>query len=236
MEEDLLDALGRNSRRCTHKLRDFQKCNICNVILFDRPMDTLGEMPWHNLLIASPRMKEPSQDEIANIIKRFNGENALIELDAKTKFKKQSDYVEAHFAQSTKVHALNKRTKEGLSIAFKDNLRTARESLFPKVSIPPSPEKDAVESSTHNLFSTYVIKIYPPPYSGHAIELTIQSTVTAADLVRLIVRERRLAESHNWRLRWVEDDESSPDFDLPALEDNQVVAELNTTELCLSDG
>lgn len=244
MEQDAIDSLSRNlSGICSHRLKDWQKCTLCNVIMFENPHDALGDLPWDDLIIASPRMKQLDPAEIPDMIRRMKGENALLELDSRTKFRKHTEFIDAHFSQTSQLHASG--PKESVVVNFRPNIQGDRDSVFPKVpyttaqefqSIAPSREGSDCEAPPETVKDPR-IRIFLPPYGGKDIYMGIHRSVRARDLIiDILSKAKDLSEAINWRLRWAEDEEEGlPDYELPAIDGEQIVMDLNTTELCLSD-
>ena len=249
MGKDILDLLGRNlSECCPHRLKDWQKCTVCDAIFFDRPLDTIGDMPWDELIISSPRMKQPDLAELPDLIKRLTGENAILELDiSSNKIKSQSEYVNAHLLQVSKSHASGSSEQCAIEVRFSPNLQGDRESLFPKLpcrgeqrASKPDIQSGKVDQEPKPAYQQsplpFRITIYLPPYTGEGIVVKLARAAVAGDLVLQIVKDEDLDEGKKWSLRWTEDGEGCPDYDLPAIADDQVVMDLNTKELCLSEG
>ena len=254
---DSVDRWARcDSGSCPHQLKDFQRCTICDVIIYDRPMDTLKDVPFEELLIASPRNRVPKDSELADITKRLKGENALIELDAKTKFKKQRDYVltSLHQVSPGITHrdvAARSATSQA-SIPFKQNATADMHLLFPKLEVATPPLRlhggDDLQSVTESIgdgepdtlnltdatsLYTSQIRIHLPPFSGESIVVNVDSGVSAMELVEAVVVRQGLDQSIGWYLRWTDDDDACPDFDLGIVDGDLQVMSLNATELCL---
>lgn len=248
MGKDILDLLGRNlSECCPHRLKDWQKCTVCDAIFFDRPLDTICDRPWDDLVISSPRMKQPDLAELPDLIKRLTRENAILELDIKSnKIKTQSEYVKAHLLQSSKSHESGSSEQRATEVRFSPNPQGDRELLFPKLPcrgerpFKPEIESGKVDQEPKPAFQLsplpFLITIYLPPYSGEGIVVKLAQSAVSGDLIQQIVKNEDLDEGKKWSLRWTEDGEGCPDYDLPAIADDQIVMDLNTKELCLSEG
>lgn len=204
-------------------------------------------------MIASPRMRVPNQADLPDLIKRLKGENALIELDAKTKFKKQKDYVQVHLSQALPPSGSNAELKPK-TIQFVQNVQADRNTLFPKLQVPTRQETDESSNiSRLNSVATshaseaseclvlahaealkkHTVKVFLPPFDGTAVDVMVDDTVTIARLVDALVHQQRLGRADPWCMRWSEDEDGTPDFDLPLLGSTQLVADLNASELCL---
>ncbi len=238
---------------CPHNLKDLEKCDICNVIIFDRPLDSLKDIPFDDLMIASPRSRIPAEEDLPDLLKRLKGENALIELDSRTKFKKQKDYVHAHLAPAGSQS--NAHEVKPSVVHFVENANhEARSVLFPKIEIPgrqqtfesnsmtrlnsiatsqTTENNDALVLVTGDSIGTARIKIHISPFNGDVAEIVVDSAVTVSQVINAIVDWKKLDMTCFWTLRWVEDEEGHPDYDLPPIDMNQILTNLNATELCL---
>ena len=202
-------------------------------------------------MIASPRMRIPDESELPDLIKRLNGENALIELDAKTKFKKQKDYVQVHISQAVPPQAESKPK----TILFSENLRGERATLFPKLPVPVrqitnessdvsrvnsvatsrlSEPEDVLTLGRPSDLEKQTLKVFLPPFDGTFVNVIVDESVTVKVLMKAVMDHAKLKRSEQWCMRWCEDDEGSPDLDLPALDLDQPVTAFNVSELCIS--
>ena len=237
---------------CPHDLRDMQRCITCNVIKFDRPLDALKDVPFEDLLLVSPRHRPiPNLGELAELTKRIKGENALIELDAKTHFKKQRDYVLASITNASKeMRTLSPTASK--TIEFAPNIVGDRTLLFPReeirqldLRIKPSDavserEISPVEDiSVIRLASTAAVNvvrvsIHRTPFgNSDPVKIEVGPGTTVAALIEAV---NEPDTGKQYELRWTEDDEEPlPDYDLPAIDADQYVVDLNATDFCLCE-
>lgn len=238
---------------CPHNPKDMQKCEICNVIIYDRPLDSLKDIPFEDLMISSPRSKIPSEAELPDLIKRLKGENALIELDSRTKFKKQRDYVYAHIGPSNSQVGPSAEVKPTI-VQFSENAFEDRAILFPKVELPvrqqtfesnsmtrlnsiatsqATDSNDALILVSGDALGTARVKVYISPFDGDFVDIVVDSAVKVSQAINAIIDHKKLDMTCFWTLRWAEDEEGHPDFDLPPIDMNQLVTNLNANELCM---
>ncbi len=241
---------------CPHDLKDLERCRICNVIIYDRPLDSLKELPFSQLMIASPRSRVPSESELPDLLKRLKGENALIDLDSRTKFRRQKDYIQAQLSQvstPTTGGPSGQSTKPHV-VTFEENISEDRAILFPKIDVPvrqqtfesnsmtrlnsiatsqATDSNDALVLVSGDALGTTRLKVYLSPFDGDFVELVVDSAVTVAQTINAIIDHKKLDMTCFWTLRWVEDDDGRPDFDLPPVDSDQTIANLNASELCM---
>ena len=239
---------------CTHQLKDLERCPECDVIIYDRPLDSLKEISFEDLMLASPRSRVPNESDLADLLKRLKGENALIELDSRTKFKKQKDYIQAHLSQAGQP-SVSTETKPNV-VVFSENVTVDRSILFPKMEVPIRQQTfesnnsvtrlnsiatsqgtengtDAIILVSGDAAGTAQVKVFISPFQGDFVELVVDSAVTVSEAINAIVDSKKLDMTCFWTLRWSEDEEGRPDFDLPPIDMNQQITNLNATELCL---
>jgi hypothetical protein len=240
---------------CPHELKDLEYCQICDVIIYDRPLDSLKELPFSDLMIASPRSRVPTTQELPDLLKRLKGENALIDLDSRTKFRKQKEYVQAQISQSSGPHPGTSVPEVKPTIVnFTENLSDDRDILFPKLHTPVRQQTfESNSMSRLNSFATSQatdsnealilvsgdavgttrVKVYISPFDGDFVELVVDSAVTASQAINAIIDFKKLDMTSFWSLRWTEDEDGRPDFDLPPIDMVQTLTNLNAAELCM---
>lgn len=237
---------------CPHDLKDMQRCTTCNVIKFDRPLDALKDVPFEDLLVSSPRHRPmPDMAELAEQTKRIKGENALIELDAKTHFKKQRDYVLASMANARKEPRTLSPTIPK-TIEFTSNIVRDRTLLFPRdeirqfdLRIKPtdavsereiSPVEDisVVRLASADEVNVVRVSVHRAPFgNSEPVRIDVGPGTSVAALIEAV---NEPDTGKQYELRWTEDDEEPlPDFDLPAIDADQYVFALNATDFCLCE-
>lgn len=237
---------------CPHQLKDLERCDECTVIIYDRPLDSLKEMSFEDLMIASPRSRVPTEIELPDLLKRLKGENALIDLDSRTKFKKQKDYIQAHLGQVGGSSSAPE-TKPNV-VVFSDNVSQDRAIIFPKMDLPirqqtyesnsmtrlnsiatsqATESNEALVMVSGDAIGTTRLKVHISPFVGDCIELVVDSAVTVSEAINAIIDSKKLDMTCFWTFRWTEDEEGNPDFDLPPIDMNQTITNLNASELCL---
>ena len=250
---DLHSSLG--SLTCKHRLYNFEKCSKCNVILYDKPTDLLRDVTFEDLMIASPR-RVPIPSDLEAMVQRMREENIEIAKDAETKFKKQIDYVHAQQEQD-RINAPmtpGKDRGKNAAIVFEENIIADRATLFPKLHVSQIPTENIlltrgltvevtealganiIDLTSEASVSTSTITVYLPPCMrepGTTICVQIDGTVVVEYMVEAILRRHTELASDKWCLRWIDDDEDAPDFDLPPIDGDQFVLRLNANELCM---
>ena len=260
--EDKGDFLSQLSRVCatvcSHSVKDFERCELCNVLLFERPIDALRDIPFADLLVASPRYKPLSSRELEATIARMHAENEVIASDANTKFRKQIDFLNAQLEQASLSVPLTPGRDKRVNppIVFQTNLvEEERGVMFPKVALDTFPSADlllkrdltsgvSIESTDENIInlasessvSTSILRVFLPPYREDPLVVQVDGIISVEDVIEAILnRHGHLLDVRvaKWCLRWTEDDDTSPDHDLPAVDSSQIVMILNAKELCL---
>ena len=240
---------------CPHELKDLEHCQIGDVIIYDRPLESLKELPFTDLMIASPRSRVPTEQELPDLLKRLKGENALIDLDSRTKFRKQKEYVQAQINQSTSSHpgASSPEVKPAI-VTFTENISDDRVILFPKIDTPvrqqtfesnsmtrlnsiatsqATDSNDALVMVSGDAIGTTRLRVYISPFDGDFVDLVVDSAVTVSQAINAIIDHKKLDMTCFWSLRWTEDEDGRPDFDLPPIDMDQTITNLNAAELCM---
>lgn len=227
-----------------------ERCTICDVVVYDRNSNTIQDAPFDDILVSSPRYRKLPESEIAGLVERFRVENQLIEADVKSgKLRSQKEYIDAQLAATS-----SGQTSDHVSmncVRFKDNIESSLEELFPKLdlttTIISTPHKDvsprtlADELDGLNLVSSSSsnraqIRVYVEPYgTSDFVGVFLDDSVRVIDVLRALAQHNR--DYANSVLRWVEDDSDSrlaPDFDLPVIDEHQLVMTLGVNQVCLS--
>jgi hypothetical protein len=246
MESDPLDLWSRRGALiCPHDLSDFTVCDICHIIKYDGSIDSVRDAPFDQLLIASPRLRVPTPDELPDIIKRMKGENALIELDSRTKFKKQRDFVLSSMSLGSSKDKAQDIESRPQIVHFKENLVKDRTELFPVVHCsPPIVETIQVDSTRADINKLRLCSIQtmnPIKVNIHifkdvreAVEAATDPNTLISELLEAVISHKSLDRNIQWLVRWAdEDDGISPDLDLPPISGDQLIASLNVLDLCI---
>ena len=220
-----------------------QRCESCDVIVYDRSLDSLREAPFEDLIIASPRRKILSGSEVKELVSRLTIENELLASDVKTKFRTQKDYINAQIAA---VSGTTSDHRQKASIVFRETIQIDRHILFPKEDSTPfapalrqSVSPESIQEEVHGFYlgspsavARSRIKIFVPPYDeDDFILISVDGTVTVQQVLESVISENpHLA---NYILRWTEDDETKPDYDLPPVEPDQIITALGADILCM---
>jgi len=238
MPSSILDRIGRSS--CTHAdLKHRQRCEICDVIVYENEADFLKDASFDEMLIAFPKSRPPMSEAD---LTRMRAENQQIRQDAKTKYVFQKTFIATHAVKSATSCA------DPRIVQYRENTMASRDELFPKIPIVPRmstahanpPNRQSVDTSTDIVVlgdldsaSHTRMRIYLPPFHGEFVTVDVDSTITVAVLIDYLTSSQGMV-SKGWSLRWVEDeDDPSPDLDLPAIDSYQIVCGLNTSTLCL---
>jgi hypothetical protein len=234
---DILDQLSRRGASiCKHVIPHGEKCNACNILLYDSD-ETIKDASFADLLIASPRKKHAvDRSELQHRIRQIREQ-------LRTPMVYQKDYIEASIAKS-----MNSRSRV---ITHKSNTILAREKLFPKIlpvkADPPPKSEDSPQESTGIIDLTLChspsrmrLRVLLPPYGLEVSPMIIDvdDSVSGRALIARLMSEEHLGldSSRSYVLRWVEDeDEMLPDLDLPPIDPDQPLTSINTNVLCLCD-
>ena len=245
MQHDPLKIWSRRGALiCPHNPSDFSRCDVCNVIKYDGSIESLRDVPFDQLLICSPTHRFPTPEELSDVIKRMKGENALIELDSRTKFKKQRDYVLGSLLTGSAKDVSADSSSKPQIVHFKENMVKDRRELF----VPVEEKPTGVPIDFHSakvpgnvLRLTQEESVNPSLVRMHIfsedallIVVEVDGNTTISELRDGLICHLHLNSSEEWVVRWADDDDViSPDFDLPPIDLQKSVVALNVQDLCI---